>query len=75
MVASLSYVLAVFANLLLQYGMVSMNFALTALVVGAGLLVLSSQWHRLRAVVVRRLPPRVLPYLPPVQQANSPGLP
>lgn len=64
MVAALSYVLVVFANLLTRYGMVNMNFAITALVVGAALLLLSVFWHGMRARVVGRLPASLARRLP-----------
>ncbi len=64
MVAALSYVLAVFANLLLRYGVVNMNFAVTALVVGTALLLLSVFWHRMRARVMAVLPGGIVRRLP-----------
>jgi len=56
MVAALSYVLYTFSTLLKQYGVVSLNFAITALALGSALLLLSAYWHASRAFVVRRLP-------------------
>lgn len=64
MVAALSYVLAVFANLLVLYGVVNMNFAITAFVVGAALLVLSVFWHRMRVRLIAVAPLRIARYLP-----------
>jgi len=67
MVAALSYVLVVFANVLMRYGMVNMNFAITALVVGAALLLLSVFWHRMRALVIGCLPQALTRRLPVLQ--------
>lgn len=64
MVAALSYVLVVFANLLMRHGMVNMNFAITALVVGAALLLLSVFWHRMRTLVLGCLPHALTRRLP-----------
>ena len=56
MVSALGYVLYAFSALLQQAGVVSLGFALTALVIGSALLVLSAFWHASRALVVGRLP-------------------
>ena len=39
-----------------QFGAVELNVALTALVIGSALLLLSAYWHQARAAVVRPLP-------------------
>ena len=57
MVAALSYVLYTFSALLKQYGVVSLNFAITALALGSALLLLSAFWNASRAFVLKRLPP------------------
>lgn len=64
MVAALSYVLVVFANLLMRHGMVNMNFAITALVVGGALLLLSVFWHRMRTLLLGCLPKALTLRLP-----------
>ena len=56
MVAALSYVLYTFSALLKQYGVVSLNFAITALTLGSALLLLSAFWNTSRAFVLKRLP-------------------
>jgi hypothetical protein len=56
LVAALGYVLYTFSALLNQHGVVSLNFAITALVTGSALLLLSAFWHRCRALVLQCLP-------------------
>jgi len=56
MVAALSYVLYTFSTLLKQYGVVGLNFAVTALALGSALLLLSAYWHSSRAFVLKHLP-------------------
>jgi len=56
MVSALTYVLYAFSALLKQYGVVSLSFAITALAIGAALLLLSAFWHPTRALVLRFLP-------------------
>jgi hypothetical protein len=56
MVSALGYVLYAFSSLLQQSGFVSLGFALTALAIGSGLLLLSAFWQKARAVTVGRLP-------------------
>lgn len=56
MVSALIYVLYTFSALLKQYGVVSLSFAITALVIGSALLLLSAFWHTSRAYVVGFLP-------------------
>jgi hypothetical protein len=56
LVSALSYVLYTFSALLKQYGVVSLNFAITALAIGSALLLLSAFWHASRAFVVGRFP-------------------
>jgi hypothetical protein len=64
MVSSLAYVLYTFSALLKEYGVVSLGFAVTALLIGSALLLLSAFWHRSRAFVLRRLPRRWQTRLP-----------
>jgi hypothetical protein len=65
MVSALGYVLYTFSALLKQTGVVSLNFAVTALVIGSALLLLSAFWHGSRAVVLSRAGSRLQGWLPP----------
>lgn len=56
MVSALAYVLYTFSALLKHYGVVSLSFAITALVIGASLLLLSAFWHPSRALVLKLVP-------------------
>ena len=56
MVSALTYVLYAFSALLQRFGVVSLSFAITALAIGAALLLLSAFWHPTRAVVLGHLP-------------------
>jgi uncharacterized membrane protein YfcA len=64
LVSSLFYVLFALANLFERVGAVSLNIALTALVIGSALLLLSAFWHSVRRVVVARLPGSLQDRLP-----------
>lgn len=66
LVSSLAYVLYAMSALVREFGMVGTSMALTALVIGSALLLLSAFWHPLRRRLVLRLSPalqRVLPVL------------
>jgi len=65
MVAALSYVLYTFSALLHQFGVVSLGFAITALLLGSALLLLSAFWHRSRAWVLQFVPSALQTRLPP----------
>ena len=65
MVSALTYVLYAFSALLKQYGVVSLSFAITALAIGAALLLLSAFWHPTRAFVLGFLPPAIQQRLAP----------
>lgn len=56
MVSALAYVLYAFSALLEDSGVVSLSFAITALVIGSGLLMLSAFWHPSRMALLKRLP-------------------
>ena len=56
LVSALAYVLYALSELFKQFGAVELNVALTALVIGSSLLMLSAYWHQARRVVVQRLP-------------------
>ena len=48
LVSGLGYVLFAFTTMLKQYGVVSLGFAITALMIGTALLLLSAFWQRSR---------------------------
>jgi hypothetical protein len=64
LVSALAYVLYALSELFKQVGAVELNIALTALVIGSALLLLSAYWHQARALVVRRLPEGLRSHLP-----------
>ena len=56
LVSALAYVLFAMQQLFRQFGAVELNVALTALVIGSALLLLSAFWHQARGAIVRPLP-------------------
>ena len=60
----LAYVLYALSELFKQVGAVELNIALTALIIGSALLLLSAFWHQARSLVVRRLPAALQSKLP-----------
>lgn len=64
LVSALAYVLWALAELFKTFGAVELNVALTALVIGSALLLLSAFWHQARAAVVRPLPDGLRARLP-----------
>lgn len=64
MVSALAYVFYAFGTLFQSYGMVSLGFALTALLIGSGLLMLSAFWQTSRGVVLGMLPASLRARLP-----------
>lgn len=77
LVSALAYVLFALSSLFGEYGMVELSVALTALVIGSALLMLSAFWPSIRAGVVGKLPgdlqnrlPIVGPIAGPVSQAT-----
>lgn len=56
LVSALSYVLYAISALIQATGAIDATFALTALMVGSGLLLLSAFWHRARQALLRHLP-------------------
>src|SRR6476469_6829720 len=64
LVSALAYVLYALNELFRQFGAVELNVALTALVIGSALLMLSAFWHQARALVVRPLPDGLQARLP-----------
>jgi hypothetical protein len=72
LVSSLIYVLYALAGLFRQFGAVSLNVALTALVIGSALLMLSAFWQNARRLVVERLPADLRERLPALDRPISP---
>jgi len=64
LVSALAYVLYALTELFKQFGAVELNVALTALVIGSALLLLSAYWHQARRLVVLRLPSALQERLP-----------
>jgi hypothetical protein len=64
LVSALAYVLYALDELFRQFGAVELNVALTALVIGSALLLLSAFWHQARAAIVRPLPESLRERLP-----------
>jgi hypothetical protein len=72
LVSALAYVLYALSELFKQVGAVELNVALTALVIGSALLLLSAFWHQARSLIVRRLPETLRAKLPLVDRAATP---
>jgi uncharacterized membrane protein YfcA len=72
LVSALAYVLYALNKLFEQFGAVELNVALTALIIGSALLMLSAFWHQARAAIVRPLPTGLRERLPLVDRAVSP---
>ena len=68
LVSALAYVLWALSELFKKFGAVELNVALTALVIGSALLMLSAFWHQARAAVVRPLPESLRERLPIVNR-------
>ena len=68
LVSALAYVLYALNELFRQFGAVELNVALTALVIGSALLMLSAFWHQARGMVVRPLPDGLKARLPLVDR-------
>ena len=64
LVSALAYVLFALQALFREFGAVELNVALTALVIGSSLLLLSAFWHQARVMVVRPLPEGLRDKLP-----------
>jgi len=68
LVSALAYVLYALTELFKQFGAVELNVALTALVIGSALLMLSAFWHQSRRAIVVRLPEALRDKLPIVDR-------
>jgi hypothetical protein len=64
LVSALAYVLFAMQQLFREFGAVELNVALTALVIGSALLMLSAFWHQARGLIVRPLPESLRERLP-----------
>lgn len=64
LVSALFYVLYALSTLFQEFGAVELGFALTALVIGSGLLSLSAFWQTIRAALVSALPADLRAKLP-----------
>ena len=64
LVSALAYVLYALQALFREFGAVELNVALTALVIGSALLLLSAFWHQARATIVQPLPGSLRDRLP-----------
>ena len=72
LVSALAYVLFAMQQLFEQFGAVELNVALTALVIGSALLLLSAFWHQARSAVVKPLPAGLRERLPIVNRSSVP---
>jgi hypothetical protein len=64
LVSALGYVLYAIGTLFRDFGAISVNFALTALIIGSALLLLSAFWQNARALVLGMLPASLVARLP-----------
>jgi len=69
LVSALAYVLFALNEMFKQFGAIELNIALTALVIGSALLLLSAFWHQAREAVVRPLPESLKAKLPVLDRA------
>ncbi|MEL0614187.1 hypothetical protein [Marinomonas arenicola] len=67
MVSSLIYVLYAVSAIIESYGGIGYSFALTGVLIGGGLLLLSAKWHFMRAQLLRVLPSAIQRHLPNVK--------
>ena len=70
LVSALAYVLFALEEMFKQFGAIELNIALTALVIGSALLLLSAFWHQAREAVVRPLPEGLRSKLPLLEGAR-----
>ncbi len=75
LVSALAYVLFALQSLFRQFGAVELNVALTALIIGSALLLLSAFWHQARRMVVSPLPDGLRSKLPNLDRAVATPLP
>ena len=72
LVSALAYVLYALNSLFETYGVVELNVALTALIIGSALLLLSAFWTNARRAVVRPLPNGLQARLPVLDRVSVP---
>jgi hypothetical protein len=75
LVSALAYVLFALNSLFETYGVVELNFALTALVIGSALLLLSAFWTSARRAVVSPLPGGLRGKLPVLDRVSAVAVP
>ena len=74
MVSSLAYVLYALSTLIETFGGVSYSFALTGVLIGTVLLILSAFWHNVRARLVTILPNDIQKYIPTIKVLDKQDL-
>jgi hypothetical protein len=75
LVSALAYVLYALNSLFETYGVVELNVALTALIIGSALLLLSAFWANARRAVVRPLPDGLKTRLPVLDRVQAVAVP
>lgn len=70
LVSALAYVLFALNAMFKEFGAIELNVALTALIIGSSLLLLSAFWHQAREAVVRPLPDGLKAKLPVLDRAS-----
>lgn len=68
LVSALAYVLFAMQQMFRQFGANDLNVALTALIIGSALLLLSAFWHQARGAIVRPLPESLRARLPVLER-------
>lgn len=71
LVSSLAYVLFAIAEIFKTFGAIGLSAALTALVVGSALLLLSAFWHKARRLVMAPLPQSLKDRLPVLDRPTA----
>jgi len=64
LVSALAYVLIAMSSLFRDFGFIKLDFAITALIIGSALLLLSAFWATARRMLLRTLPSVVAVRLP-----------
>lgn len=67
MVSALVYVLFSFSSLLNTFGFVSSGFALTGVLIGSLLLMLSAFWHVSRKTIMQKMPQLIMQWVPAIR--------
>lgn len=70
LVSGLAYVLWALSEIFKRFGAIELNVALTALIIGSTLLLLSAFWHQAREAVVKPLPEGLRAKLPILDRAG-----